>query len=348
MNSEKQYSLKYVSERLGVSVSTISRILSGQARKYRISRETEKRVREFAKKVNFTPNLLAKSLRLKRNNTIGLVIPDVGNPFFANIANEIIRLLRAEGFLVILCDSEDDGSLEKQSLELLWNYQVEGIILCPVGQSSEHLLGYAEENRPLVVVDRVFPGLNLPYVGSDNFGGALGATEYLLKNGHRRIACLRGLCGTALSQARVDGFRAAFRKRGLQADESLIVGDSFGEQSGYRDTKILLRSGADITAIFAMSNLLALGALRALAEEKKKVPGDISLLAFDEQPHLAHLTPPLTTVAQSERTLGMEAVKLLLERMRAPENTHCAGISLPTSLIIRKSVRKLETAPAVL
>jgi LacI family transcriptional regulator len=125
-------------------------------------------------------------------------------------------------------------------------------------------------------------------------------------------------------------------------DPRLVAGDSFGEQSGYLDTKLLIQTTPGITAVFAMSNLLALGALRALGEENRRVPADVSVIAFDDQPYLAHLAPPLTTVAQPHLEMGAAAVKLLLDQMRSPANAMRSGLLLPTSLIIRKSVQKIN------
>lgn len=340
-------SLKLISEKFGVSPTTVSRVLSGQAKKYRISAETEKAIKDFAAQENFTPNPIAKGLRLKKTHTIGLVIPDIANPFFAGIASQVVNVARTHGYSIVLCDSEENPALERQSVELLWARQVDGMILCAVGQTADYLARYAREKRPLVLVDRVFPDLGLPYVSADNFSGAKAATDHLLDNGHRRIACLQGMCGTAPSKARVSGYTTALHTRGVPFDPRLVVGDSFGEQSGYLDTKLILRAAPDITAIFAMSNLLALGALRALREENRVVPGDISVVAFDDQPYLAHLSPPLTTVAQPHLEMGAAAVKLLLDHMRDPANAMGSGLSLPTSLIIRKSVRNLnqDTTP---
>ncbi|AWI08952.1 LacI family transcriptional regulator [Ereboglobus sp. PH5-10] len=342
MNSRPRNSLKLISEKFGVSPTTVSRVLSGQAQKYRISPETEKAIKDFAAKENFTPNPIAKGLRLKKTHTIGLIIPDIANPFFAGIASQVVNVARTHGYSIVLCDSEENPALEKQSIELLWARQVDGMILCPVGQTPDYLERYAREQRPLVLVDRVFPGLGLPYVSADNFTGAKNATAHLLDNGHRRIACLQGMVGTAPSEARVGGYTAALKERGVPFDPRLVVGDSFGEQSGYLDTKLLIRATPDITAIFAMSNLLALGALRALREENRSVPGDISVIAFDDQPYLAHLSPPLTTVAQPHLEMGAAAVKLLLDEMRAPSSATKSGLYLPTSLVIRQSVRKLD------
>ena len=190
-------------------------------------------------------------------------------------------------------------------------------------------------------MDRYFPDLKLPCVASDNSGGAKEATEYLMQNGHRRIACLQGLRGTSPNDDRLRGFKAAFAARRIPLDETLILGHSFSEQDGYIETKLLLSKHRDVTAIFSFSSVITLGAIRALSEAKLRIPGDISLLSFDEQSYSAHLATPLTTVAQQYAEMGTLAVKLLLEWAQPPHRRPDGRILLPTTLIQRASVRKV-------
>lgn len=342
MKKTPSITLKRIADQLGLSTTTVSRALGGQARRYRIGRETERKVRELAQSLGFAPNQLARGLRLKRTSTIGLVIPDISNPFFAGIARQIALGARNSGYSVIVCDSQDTEGLEIESLELLRGRGVEGIVLCPVGRSAEHLARFEQDASPMVLVDRYFPGLQLPYVVSDNFAGARDAINHLIENGHRRIACLQGLCGTSPNEDRLRGYREAINAAGLPLDESLIVGDDFGEQSGYIATKLLLKSARDFTAIFAFSNLISLGVVRALAEEGLRIPADISLIAFDDQPYSAYLAAPMTTVAQSAAEMGQIAVKLLFDRIQSPERAVQGGILLPTSLVVRRSVQDLS------
>jgi LacI family transcriptional regulator len=323
----------------GLSMTTISRVLSGQAERYRISKKTETAVRRLAKAHNFVPNQLARGLRLKRTHTIGLIIPDISNPFFAGIAHQVILGTRRYGYSVILCDSLDAIDLEMESLALLQSRSVEGVVLCPAGQSGDHLAGFVDGKLPIVLVDRFFPDLALPYVSSDNAFGARQATELLIKNGHRRIACLQGLRGTAPNEGRVRGYKEALVAHQIPVNENLIVGDSFAEQSGYIETKLLLRAEPDVTAILALSNLNALGAIRALAEEKRRIPDDVSIVAFDDTPYSAYLATPLTTVAQANSEMGEVAVKLLFDHIQSPAKKPKGGILLPTNLILRESVK---------
>jgi LacI family transcriptional regulator len=333
--------LKRIADQLDVSMSTVSRVLSGQARRHRISTQTETAVSNLARQFNFVPNQLARGLRLKKTLTIGLVIPDLSNPFFAGIAHQVALGARQHDYSVLLCDSHENIDLEVQALGLLRHRHVEGLVLCPVGTSAAHLEDLVQAQLPIVLVDRYFPDLSLPYVAADNLTGAHEGTELLIGNGHRCIACLQGVRGTSPNEFRVRGYQQALARHRLPVDASLIVGDSFGEQSGYIETKLLLRNRKDVTAIFAFSNLLALGALRALAEEHRRIPDDISIIAFDDQPYAAYLATPMTTVAQPFSEMGDVAVKLLFDQIQSPEREPTGGILLPTNLIIRRSVKKI-------
>ncbi len=341
----EQPTLQGIAERSGFSVTTVSRVLSGQATRYRISKETEAAVRKLAKEFNFVPNELARSLRLKRTLKIGLAIPDISNPFFAGIARQVTLGAHKHGYSVALHDTEDSIELEIQALELLQRRSVEGVVLCPVGQSGEHLLKFAARSLPIVLVDRYFPNLPLPYVSSDSAAGAREATELLIANGHRQIACLQGLHGTSPNDSRIRGFKEAFAKHHLPVDERLIVGDSFSEQSGYIETKLLLKTAPQVTAILALSNVNALGAIRALTEERRTIPDDISIVSFDDTPYSAYLATPMTTVVQSYSEMGEVAVKLLFDQIQSARKETGGGILLPTSLMIRKSVKRLTPPP---
>ena len=339
----EQPTLQGIAKRSGFSITTVSRVLSGQASRYRISKQTETTIRKLAKEASFVPNQVARGLRLKKTLTIGLVIPDISNPFFAGIAHQVIVGTRKHGYSVILCDSQDDTNLELQSLELLQSRSVEGVVLCPAGLSSDHLAAFVGGRLPIVLVDRFFPNLPLPYVSSDNVAGAKQAMELLIANGHHRIACLQGVHGTSPNESRVRGYKEALAQHHLPINANLIVGDSFTEQSGYIETKLLLRTEPGVRAILALSNLNALGAIRALTEEKQRIPEDVSMVSFDDTPYSAYLATPLTTVAQANSEMGEVAVKLLFDQIQSPHRQTKGGILLPTTLVMRQSVRRLET-----
>lgn len=334
--------LEIIAKELNLSISTVSRVVNGKAKKYRISKETTELILKTAKKFNYQPNLLARSLKLNRSHTIGLIIPDISNPFFARIARYIEKSARDNGYSVIVTDSDENSEIEKSSLQFLTSRKIDGLIISPVGKESEHLIKASNKNIPIVLIDRYFSDLKVPFVGSDNYKGSYEATNYLIQNGHTRIAFIQGIIGTTVNQDRVNGFIEAFKINNIPLDRSLIVGENFGEQNGYVETRILINLENRPTVIFAASNLISLGALRALYEENINVPNDMSIISFDDQPYSNYLAAPMTTVAQQSQEIGSIAFKLLMDRMDSNHTSESPKILLPTKLIVRKSVKKIN------
>jgi LacI family transcriptional regulator len=334
--------LKNIANQAGVSVPTVSRVLNGKSKHNRISKETQDLILKVAKELNYSPNQLARGLRLKRTNTLGYITPDISNPFFSGIARVVEKYARLQGYSIILCDSEENTDIEKESIQLLIDRKIDGLIISPVGQAVEHLKEVYNKNIPIVLIDRFFPDLDLPYVTSDNYKGALEATSYLIECGHIRIAYIQGLKNTSPNNERINGFKDAHKNFGIELDESLIVGNSFGEENGYLEMKLLLKRNNRPTAVFAGSNLISLGALKALAEESLKVPDDLSMISFDDQPYSKFLATPMTTVAQSGNQIGQLATKILIDIIETDKQFELKGILLPTNLIKRNSVKVIK------
>jgi len=173
-------SLRTLADQAGVSVSTVSRILSGQSKRYRISPKTTQTVLEMARKLRIAPNPLARGLKVNKTLTIGLVIPDISNPFFAGIARSVEIEAQSRGYATILCDTQDDTTREVEAIRVLRFRKVEGLLICPVGQSDRHLREFEDNSMPVVLADRYFPDLKVPFVASDNYRAAYDATNYLL------------------------------------------------------------------------------------------------------------------------------------------------------------------------
>lgn len=182
-----------ISQRTGFSISTVSRVLSGQAEKYRISPATVHLIEEEAKRCNYIPNLLAKGLTTRRTNIIGLLIPSVDNPYFANIASVVIRQARSQGFTTMIVDTMENAKNEQQDVLSLISRKVDGIIIVPCDREPDFLERIGRHNIPIVLIDRYFDTTTLPYVCTDNFRGGYEATKHLIEHGHKRIACIQGV-----------------------------------------------------------------------------------------------------------------------------------------------------------
>ncbi len=332
--------LNDVAARAGVSASTASRVLNGQGTKYRISSDTEQAVRLAARELKYRVNHLARGLRLQKSNTLGVVAPDISNPFFAHIIKRIQSAAHEVGYSLVVCNTDESIDLEVEQVALLHRKRVDGLIAMPVGQRYDHYLEWVEKGRPLVLVDRCSSEVGAPCVTVDNYRGAYEATAHLVAAGHTRIALIQGLAGTSTNTARLAGYRDALAAHGLPVDETLIVGGDFRQQNGYVETKLLLQRDPRPTALFATSDLIALGALDALAEEAVEIPDGISLLSFDDFDFAPHLRSPLTVVRQPKELMGEVAVKLLMEQLRG-EGHAARQIVLKPTLVARSSVAHL-------
>jgi LacI family transcriptional regulator len=333
--------IQHVAEKAGVSITTVSRVLNGKAEKYRISQKTKEKVVKTASDLGYIPDQLARGLRIKRTNTIGLIIPDISNPFFSTIARNIEINARRAGCSIILSDCQEDSQLEIESVRLLRGRKVDGFLVCPVGEEYEHLAALVDNNIPLVTIDRKFPELKCSSVTSDNYQGAFDAVSYFIENNHRIIACIQGKVNTTVNDERVQGYRDALAKYQLPVDDSLIIGESFGKKNGYIGAKILLSRKPRPTAIFSASNLISLGAMSAILEDGLQIPNDISMISFDDQPYSDYLIAPMTTVTQQTSEIGQIAFTLLQNQIANENQQQIEKIVLKTKLILRKSVRRL-------
>ncbi len=340
MKNKKKTGIKQLAEYLALSPSTVSRVLNGKADDYRISKKTQQRVMRAARQMNYSPNQLARGLKIDKTETLGLIIPDIANPFFSSIAKSIEQEARKKSYSIILCDSHDNIELENHLLELLLNRKVDGIIIAPVGTEKAHLEEIYNSETPMIIIDRYFKNCPIPHVCSNNYKGAYDAITYLIANGHRNIACIQGLTGTTPTQDRVKGYLNALKKNKIPLHSDWVRGNSFSEQNGYQQSVWLLKKYPQITAIFALSNLISLGVMRGINESGRSIPDNISLISYDEQPFSALLETPMTTIEQPKTCIGKHAVSALIKQIetgKAPEKS----IQLNNKLIKRKSVKKI-------
>lgn len=307
-------SLSTIAERLGVSVTTVSRVLSGNAGKYRISKATEARIRAEADRCNYAPSLVAQSLRSRQTKTIGLLTPSLANPYFAEMSSFIISEVHRRGFTTIVIDTMENEINFNEGLTKLVARQVDGIIAVPCGQDPAMVESVSRDYVPVMLVDRYYEGNPLPYVTTNNYKGGYDATRLLIDAGHRNIACIQGVRSSAPNNERVRGYRDAMEEAGLGSME-LVAGSEFSIQNGYLETKLLLSRADKPTAVFALSNNITLGVLKALREAGLRIPDDLSLVSFDNYAYMDYMEPPITRVGQPVEDMAMLATKILFDRI---------------------------------
>lgn len=329
--------LNDIADQAGVSVSTVSRVLNDKASEYRISPETTALILRIAEELRYRPNQVAQGLRLKTTHTLGLIAPDVSNPFFASIIKRVQNVAHDLGYSLVVCNTDENMELEVEHINLLYSKRVDGLIAMPVGQDAQHYREWLEKGIPLVLLDRCFDDLQVPSVVVDNYAGAYEAVSYLLAAGHRRIAFIQGLPGTYTNTERLRGYKTALHDYGVDVDNRFIVGGDFRQENGYIETKLLLTMDQRPTAIFATGDLITLGALQAIYEEGYEIPSDISLLTFDDFDFAPYLRCPLTAVQQPKEMMGEMAVKLLVDHLKNVASD-VKRVVLKPKLVVRRSV----------
>jgi LacI family transcriptional regulator len=331
--------MRDVAEQANVSITTVSHVIN-ETRP--VSDELRERVLAAMQELGYQPNLLARSLRRGETHTLGMIVPDSANPFFAEVARGVEDTSFEKSYSVILCNSDGDLDKELLYINVLAEKRVDGILFVAAGVSTDHIRALQEQRIPVVVVDREISGVSVDEVLVDNARGGWLAGRHLVELGHRRIGCISGPSDVTPSAERITGYRQALDEGDTPVDEALVVRGDFQYESGYQATRQLLSMDDPPTAIFACNDLMAIGAIRAALELGQQVPTDLSVVGFDDVPLASFANPVLTTIVQPKYEMGVIAATMLLERMRAPDTPPRQRV-LDTSLLIRQSTAPVET-----
>lgn len=330
-----------VAARAGVSTATVSRVLAGLGG---ARPETRERILSSARDLGFRPSGVARSLKLRTTRTLGLVITDIGNPFFPELVRAVEVAARERGYAVLLCNAGEDGEREASYLELLAARRVDGVVIASSGVGQRHATWLATAPLPVVLVNCASPVVPLPTILSDNRAGAAMAVEHLLALGHERIGHITAPPRNEAAADRLEGAREAFRRVGRDPAELLVEeGDGHVTGGAVAATALLDRDRA-LTAVFAYNDLTAIGAVRAIRGRGLHVPEDVSVVGFDDVDLAAYADPPLTTVAQATAQMGRWAVAQLLDRLNGGDGVgHIETVTLPVHLEVRGSTAPPRT-----
>ncbi|GAB4473211.1 MAG: substrate-binding domain-containing protein [Anaerolineae bacterium] len=325
--------MRDVAKRAGVSLTTVSHVINET--RY-VSESVKQRVFAAMEELDYRPNELARSLRRGQTNTIGLVLPDSANPYFAEIGRAIEALAFEAGYSVILGNTYGEIDKEDVYVEVLRTKQVDGIIFVAAGDRTTSVRSLLERHFPFVLVDRDLGGVSADVVMVDNHQGGLVVTRHLIGLGHRRIGIVTGPSILTPSADRINGYCKALEEAGIPCEEELLVAGDFRPNSGYHAALHLLDLSHPPTAIFACNDMMAIGVLRAAAERGCRVPDDLAVVGFDNIELAQYTIPALTTFGQPIEDIAQVAVSLLSERIDRPEETP-RRVILPGELVIRGS-----------
>jgi LacI family transcriptional regulator, galactose operon repressor len=318
----------------GVSTSTVSHVLNNTRW---VSPDLRDRVLAAAQELRYEPDTLARSLRVRRSNSIGLVISDVGNPFFTSVVRGAEDVARANGYALILCNSDEDPEKEATYLRLLIGRRVEGLILAPAGVRHDYLASLIKGGFPLVFLDRDVPATEVAAVVLDNRRAARDAVEHLIGLGHRRIGMIAGRPAISTTVDRVAGYRTALRTAGIPYDETLVISGGSRTDEARLATHRLLDLPSPPTALLVGNNLMTIGAVAGIQARGLAIPDDVSVAGIDDFSWADVFHPTLTTIAQPTYELGRSAAELVLSRIAGESAIASKRVVLRGHLVVRES-----------
>ncbi len=337
--------MKDIARDLGVSIMTVSKALRNHSD---IGEETRKRVLKRSKELNYTPNAAARALVTGRSNVIGLVVPDLVHPFFAELAKGLSAVLRARSYSLVISSSEEEPALEQKEIEHLLARGVDALVIASVQTTLESFRRLEERRTPYVLIDRKFDGLQANFIGvDDELVGRL-ATEHLLEIGCRRIAHIAG-SGVSSATGRLAGYRRALQEHGVPLPGKYTVSrahsDDRGDVTGYQAMQRLLALRPKPDGVFCFNDPAAMGAMLAILEAGLKIPQDIAVVGCGDVRYARFLQVPLTSVAQQTEAIGRKAGQLALSLISAKSFVRPKTILFKPRLEIRQSTKAVRRRP---
>ncbi len=342
METKSKVTIHDIAEKLNITASTVSRALNNNPR---ISELTKKAVLKTARQLNYQPNNIAAALRNGRSNLIGIIVPTADRAFFASVVRGIEEIANKLNYKVIICQSYDSYDKEVQTIDALLSARVDGII-ASIGkntESFEHYKRIQERNIPLVLFDRTTDDVEVSQVMIDDYLGAYKVVEHLIQQGCERIAHFTSPKTVSIYKERLRGYTDALKDYGIRYDEELVVKSNLQLEDGRESMKKLLKLNARPDAVFSSSDYGAMGAMQVLKENKIRIPEDVALAGFSNDPFTCFTDPALTTVNQFSLTMGKKTAEVFFEHLRAGNaEVVPQKIVLKPELIIRASSLKKQ------
>ena len=330
--------MKQVAERAGVSTSTVSHVINNTRK---VSADVRERVLAIIAETRYIPSAVARSLKNDRTNTIGMMVPNSSNPYFAELIQGIEDAAFKLSYNIILCNAYDDPRKQAAYLRVLLEKRIDGLILVSSGADADLADQLRTASVPMVLVDREVAGVDADFIESNHEEGGYLATRYLIELGHRDIACVSGPEQLQPSRDRVAGYCQALQEAGIAFHAAWLLHSDFTSEGGYKAFEHLLGLATPPTAIFAGNDLMAIGGICAAAEAKVRVPQDLSVIGYDDIALASFATPRLTTMAQPKHKMGEMITNLLLARIAGGDTPYKREL-LRTTLVERQSTALLR------
>lgn len=337
----KKTSLSDIAGALGVSKALVSLVLNGRGDELGINKETQQKVLKMAAKLNYKPNLVARGLRLGASKTIGVVIPDISNPFFARIARTIEDEAEKAGYHVTFVSTDENPEKESRLIRLLLERQVDGLIVSTCQKNPDDFLKLRSEGIPYVMIDRFIPRIKCPVVTVDNRKAAYNVVTHLINLGYRKIGLIKiSPDYLAPIRFRVEGYKNALRDHGIRFDQKVVREVDFGDDMVERMEPVLhelLFRPYSVEALFFLNNGLAIAGLEIINRLNLRIPQDVAVVSFDDLNVFRILHPPVTAVAQPVREMAEASLRMLLQELKHPRKSNNTQLMLDAKLVIRRS-----------
>lgn len=339
----KKISLKDIAESLGVSKSLVSMVLNNKAKENGISKSTQQRVWEKINELKYKPNMMARGLRLGKSNTIGLIVPDISNPFYSKIARYTEDFLEENGYSLIICSTGENSQKEQKQIRVLKNRQADGLIISTSQESCSEFKTLLDENYPFVFIDRAIPDIQANTVAVDNYKGAYEAVSHLILQGYQNIAAFTiSPIHISTFYHRINGYRQALLDHGLTYNKNLLAEIPLDniKSSIQKELQTILNHSDKVDAIFAVNGDIATTCLEILNEMNIRIPEDIAFLCFDDLDFFRFSKPPITAISQPIKELAVNAAQILINEITSQDEFSKKNIELSTTLHIRNSTVK--------
>lgn len=333
---KKKVSIRDIAQQLNISITTVSFIINGKAKEKRISDDLIKKVEKLVKEVDYKPNQLALSLRTGKTRIIGLMVENIANPFFSNIARLIEENAYNKGYRIIYCSTEDKKEKTKELINMFKERHVDGYIITPPQGVEEDISSLVKEKVPVILFDRYFPELQVSSIVVDNHKSTYEAIKYFIQQGYRNIAFVTLNSKQSQMLDRLKGYRQALREHELPQYVQKVNYHNAREKI-IEQLRDFLQSNKEVDAVFFATNYLALRGLEAIKRSNRTIPDDIGVITFDDHDIFSLYNPPITAVAQPIDKIAKELINSMLKQLNNPGDAEEQTIVLPCTLIIRKS-----------
>lgn len=331
---QKRVSLKDIAAKVGVSTALVSYVLNGQEKEKRVGAEVVKRIRKAAEELNYQPNQIARSLRMQTTKTIGLIVADIANPFFAQLARIIENEANKYGYTVIFGSSDEDELKSEALINTLLNRQVDGLIIVPAGGTSSQIETLLKKRIPVVLVDRYFPELSVSHVVLDNYKATFEATCHLINTGYKNIAMIAYKSNLTHMKDRIRGYKEAMKSNNLQENVHVTEIRHNHYEADFNITfSKLIRNNKEIEGLLFATSVLSISGLFQIQNQCLKIPEDFAFIGFDGGDSFDLYQPPLSYIQQPIDEMGKESTRILMDIIT--NSGKISQVKLQSKMIIR-------------